>query len=58
MTNLNELIETANRLSNRLEQAANDEKSFCFELQSRFEKMSWECLRLANEIQEIRYTNV
>lgn len=54
MTNLQDLIETANRLSQRLEQAANDEKRFCVDLQLRFEQMSWECLRLSNEMQEIK----
>lgn len=54
MTNLQELIDTAMRLSNRLSQAAEDEKSFCYDLQLRFEQMSWECLRLANEIQETK----
>jgi hypothetical protein len=54
MTALDELIETANRLSQRLEQAANNEKKWCVDIQLRFEQMSWECLRLANEMQEIK----
>lgn len=54
MTNLQDLIETANRLSQRLEQAANEERRFCVDIQMRFEAMSWETLRLANEIQEIK----
>jgi hypothetical protein len=54
MTNLNELIETANRLSKRLEDAANDEKRFCVDLQLRFESLSWEMLRTANELESIR----
>ena len=55
MTNLNELIDISNKLSKRLEDAANDEKSFCIDFQLRFESMAWECLRLSNEIKEIKY---
>jgi hypothetical protein len=54
MTNLQELIDTASRLSNRLEQAANDEKKFSVEIQLVLEKMSWEIYRHANELQEIK----
>ena len=54
MTNLNELIETANMLSFNLEQAANNERKFCIDLQLRFEQLSWELLRTANELEEIR----
>lgn len=61
MTNLNELIETANILSTRLEQvanefeqAANDEKKFCIEICMKLEAMSWEIYRTANELEEIR----
>ena len=54
MTNLQELIETANRLSERLEQAANDEKRFSIDIQMRLEAMSWELFRNANELQEIK----
>lgn len=55
MTNLNELIETANRLSQKLEQAANDERRFCIDLQMRFESLSWELYRTANELNEIKH---
>jgi len=54
MTNLEELIETANRLSQRLEIAASDEMRFGYDLQLRFEQMSWEALRWANDLQEIK----
>jgi hypothetical protein len=54
MTNLQELIETANRLSQRLEQAANDEKKFCVDIQIRLEQMAWEIYRNANELNEIK----
>ena len=55
MTDLQLLIETAHGLSNRLSQAADDEKSFCVDLQLKFERLSWETFKLANEIQEIKY---
>lgn len=54
MTNLQELIETANRLSQRLEKAANDEKNFCFDMQLRLEQMSWETFRTANELKAMK----
>lgn len=55
MTNLQELIETAQRLSNRLEQAASEEKRFCVDIQLRFEQLSWELFRTANELNEIKH---
>lgn len=58
MTDLHELIETANKLSKRLSDAADDEKRFCYDLQLRFEQMSWEVFRLSNDIQEIIYNHV
>lgn len=54
MTNLQELIETAMRLSSRLDQAAAEERRFCIDIQLKFEQLSWEMLRTANEIQEIK----
>lgn len=54
MTNIQELIETANRLSTRLEQAANEERRFCADIQLRLEQMSWEMFRTANELKEIK----
>jgi hypothetical protein len=54
MTNLEELIEAANKLSKTLEMAASEEERFCMDLQLRFEQLSWEILRTANEIQEIK----
>lgn len=57
MTNLNELIETANRLSNRLEQAANEEKRFCVDIQLMLERMSWQMLCTANDLKDIRDYN-
>jgi hypothetical protein len=54
MTNLQELIDTANKLSERLEMAANDEKRFSIDLQLHFERMSWQALCWANDLQEIK----
>lgn len=53
MTNLQELIDTASRLSQRLEMAANEEMKFCVNIQLRLEQMSWEIYRTANELKEI-----
>lgn len=55
MTNLEELIDTANKLSYKLELAATEEKRFCVDLQLRFEQLSWELLRTANELNEIKH---
>jgi hypothetical protein len=54
MTNLQELIETANRLSKRLEEAANEEKRFTVDICLALEKMSWESLRLSNDLESIK----
>lgn len=54
MTNLQELIDTANKLSERLGNAASEEKRFCVDLQFRFEQLSYEMLRMANELIEIK----
>lgn len=54
MTNLQELIETAYRLSSRLEESANEEKKFCVDIQLRLEQLSWEMYRTANELKCIK----
>ncbi len=54
MTNLQELIETANRLSKRLEEAANEEKRFSVEICLALEKMSWQIFCTANDIESIK----
>lgn len=54
MNHLQELIETANRLSQRLEKAANDERNFCVDMQLRLEQMSWEMYRTANDLQAMK----
>ena len=54
MTNLQELIETANRLSLRLEQAANEETRFSVDICMTLERMSWDFHCAANDLQEIK----
>lgn len=54
MTDLQELINTANSLCNNLDKAASEEKRFCDEIIVRLEQMSWEVFRTANELEEIK----
>lgn len=54
MKELQELIDTANKLSQGLERMANEEIKFCIDLQLRFEQMSWEIFRAASELNEIK----
>lgn len=54
MTDLQKLIETALTLSQNLDKAAAEERHFCVDLQLRFEQMSWELIRTANELNEIK----
>lgn len=57
MTNLQELIETASRLSHRLEMAASEEKRFCIDICIKLEQMSWELYRTANDLKAIKDYN-
>lgn len=52
MTDLEELISTAEKLCKTLENAANEEKRFCADLCLKFEVMSWEAWRSANDLRE------
>lgn len=54
MSDLEELIQTANRLSINLDKAAQKDKQFCVDVCQRLEQMSWEIFRTANELKEIR----
>jgi hypothetical protein len=54
MTNLQELIETANRLSKHLEDAANEEKRFSVDICLALERMSWQLYCTANDIESIK----
>lgn len=54
MTNLQELIETANNLSNSLDRAAQNEKKFCHDICMSLEQMSYEIFKIANGLNEIK----
>jgi hypothetical protein len=53
MKELEDLIQTANRLSLNLDKASDKEKEFPFEVCLRLEQMSWEIFRAANELREL-----
>lgn len=54
MTNLEELIQTAQKLSMGLEIASEEEKRFCVDSCLRLEQLSWEIFRAANELEAIK----
>lgn len=54
MNSLNELIECAQKLSNNLEIASQNELKFCVDICLVLEKMSWETYRLSNDLKEIK----
>lgn len=53
MTDLEQLINTASQLSQRLEHAASEEYRFGVDLCLTLERMSWEMLRAKDDLQEI-----
>lgn len=53
MTDLEKLIQTADNLSNRLAEAAEEEYRFGVNLCLYLERMSWEMLRAKDDLQEI-----
>jgi hypothetical protein len=53
MNDIDQLIETTNRLCNRLQLMANDERQFGFDLCHRMEQLSWEIEKSANEMRDI-----
>lgn len=55
MTKIQDIIDIARKLCETLDEAASSEKQFCVDLQLRFEQMSWESLRMADELNEIKY---
>ena len=57
MTNLEELIQTAQKLSQRLEVASNEEKKFCVDICIRLEQLSWQMGRTARELEAINNFN-
>ncbi len=54
MTSLEELIEAANKLCSSLDIASNNEKTFSYNICHELERMSWETLRLANDLKLIK----
>ena len=53
MTDLQNLIDTANKLSATLERLAENERKFGFEICHKLEILSWEMYRSAGEIKQI-----
>lgn len=53
-TELQQLIEAAESLSNTLEQAANNEKQFCVDMCMALERYSYETGRMTNEMKELQ----
>jgi hypothetical protein len=53
-TDLQELIDTAKTLCERLEQAAKDEQQMCQELQDEFEMLSWQAFKVMEDIKLIK----
>lgn len=54
MTAIQELIESADRLCASLDLASQNEKKFCDSICHEFERMSWETLRMANDLKQIK----
>jgi hypothetical protein len=52
-TDLEELVETADRLCSSLDKAASNERQFNIQVCIQLERMSWETLRVANDLREI-----
>lgn len=51
---LEEVIEIAERLSQKLEKIAENEKMFCDDLCLEMERYSWEVFRMKNSIQQLK----
>lgn len=54
MSDLEQLIETAYRLSNKLSQMAEDERKFGWEMSQYLENMSYDQFVIANNLKEIK----
>jgi len=50
---IDELIESANRLCANLDVTAQNEKAFCEKIKTELEFISWDQIRIANNIKEI-----
>ena len=51
---IDELVKVADCLCKRLDIASQNEKAFCDTIQCELERMSWETLRIANNLKEIQ----
>jgi hypothetical protein len=51
---IEELIQTADRLCASLDQASQNEKKFCDNICDQLERMSWETMRLVNDLRQIQ----
>lgn len=54
MTEIEELIATADRLCANLDKASENEKKFCYDICHELERMSWETYRLSNDLKIIK----
>jgi hypothetical protein len=54
MSALNELINAAEKLCESLDKAASNEKKFCHNVCNELERMSWETLRISNDLKQIK----
>ncbi len=55
MSDLQDLIDSADRLCASLDKAAENEKMFCYNTCLELERYSWEMCRMSNEIKELQY---
>lgn len=51
---IQELVDTVDRLCQRLDQLAENEKNFCYNLQQEFERYSWDLFRISNNLKSIQ----
>ena len=56
MSDLDELIETANKLCAKLDMAAENEKKYCHEMCYQLDILSYETLKIINDIKTMKET--
>lgn len=54
MRDLDDLIETANRFCINLGVVSENENKFCVDICLELEKMSWEAMRMMNDLKQIK----
>lgn len=54
MTDLEELIASAERLCNSLDASAENEKAFSLNVCAALERFSWDMLRMSNDLRQIK----